>query len=317
MIKEDEYILWLARESALISLITIFISIFQMAKLFIHRILCSIIFIINIVWLFLINFSASSNFLIRFLQNTLLPGTSTNFVTFGPGEIGILLQSVLGININRISFLFDQPSTYFSLITLCAITLAFEKSRKFSLLFFIVGFLACPAKISIIIMPLYILAFISSTRRRAVQVFSFYLAWIAVSIIAFSPVLIAVIVEVYFQGSLTLDYSDSIASRVYFTWLIGTGAMPWELSSWQIQNFVYAEYDGIAAKIPFFLSGLVTLLLFRHARPEGLSVITVSLLTLQYGSSMTMAFFYFVVLSQINRIEAPSCQRYAPKCNLT
>lgn len=314
LVKEEVYIFWLVQESILICLITTCNSFFAVRPR-VHILVCYLLLIVNIVWLCVISFGIDSSLFIQFLKFMLFSNVATESVTFGPGEIGQLLQSVLGIKLNRISFLFDQPSTYFSLITLCAITLALEQRLKFSLLFLITGFLACPAKISVILIPLYLVVFMSSKHQQQFKVLSNYLAFITVLILVFSPILISVLVKIYYQGDLTLDYADSAASRVYFTWLVGTGVMPWEIS-WNTPRFVYAEYDGIAASFPFFLSGLVTALLFHKARPEGISLIMVLLLTLQYGSSLTMAFFYFVVLSHIKTLIALNYEKELQKCNL-
>ncbi|HCJ6990095.1 TPA: hypothetical protein NVB95_003879, partial [Vibrio cholerae] len=94
-----------------------------------------------------------------------------------------------------------------------------------------------------------------------------------------------ILVDLFFNGQIILDLSDSLSARVYWTWMISQGSSLWDLGEMSLTNF--AAFDGYVSKLAFFMGGLFSLLFVRQ-KIFALSLLFTLIASFQYGSVFFM-----------------------------
>lgn len=293
MISEETYLLWLIRENILLIAI-MFIMLFLSSKIRFENILIYFIFTVNILHVLQALIGYREPFFYQFLDLLLLPDTARDVTEYGTGVIGALIYSYTGLSLNRINILFDQPSTYFIMITLLSFVLLFQKKHKFSFLFFIVGFLASPTKFGLVMVFLFLFIFILRNNYNFQIELQIFLILGAIFTVTYLPFIVGFFGNMIYDGKVVLDYNSSIESRIYWTWLYGNGYMPWEVIT-VTSNEKYAVYDGIAAKIPFLLASIIAWIIAPKIKHFYVAMILTVFLSVQYGSNMTLIWLFFVL----------------------
>ncbi|HCJ6985255.1 TPA: hypothetical protein NVC16_002633, partial [Vibrio cholerae] len=113
------------------------------------------------------------------------------------------------------------------------------------------------------------------------------------------PFLINILVDLFFNGQIILDLSDSLSARVYWTWMISQGSSLWDLGEMSLTNF--AAFDGYVSKLAFFMGGLFSLLFVRQ-KIFALSLLFTLIASFQYGSVFFMGWLYYILLVSFNNI---------------
>jgi len=291
MISEETYLLWLIRENILIIAI-MFIMLFLSSKIRFENILIYFIFTINVLHILQELIGYREPFFYQFLDLLLLPDTARDTTEYGAGAIGGLIYSYTGFYFNRINILFDQPSTYFIMITLFSFVLLFQKKHKFAFWFFVVGFSACPTKFGIAMVFLFL--FFIRNRYNFSNKLQIFLILGAIFTVTYLPFIIGFLGNIIYDGNIILDYQSTIESRIYWTWLYGNGYMPWEVVE-RTGDFVYGVYDGIAAKVPFLIASIVAWIIAPKVRHFSAALILTVFLSIQYGVGMTLIWLFFVL----------------------
>jgi hypothetical protein len=295
MISDQTYLSWLIRETIII-IIIMFLMLFVSFKMRFEKLLIYIIFFVNIAHILQIIIGYYEPLFYNFLNLTLLPNQDSSLTQFGAGHIGGIISQGTGLALNRISILFDQPSTYFVIITLFAFVLMFQKQYKFSILFISTGFIASPTKVAILIIPFFLFFFFLRSMKNFKRNLEFFLILIAIFSITFLPFILAYLGNIYFDGAVFLTYENSIFARIYWTWLYGNGYLPWELSDMFAGGYSFGVYDGLAAGFPFILASILAWFIAPKVKHHSIALILTRFITIQYGTSFSMI-WVFIILS--------------------
>ena len=302
IIQDLYYATWLVKETIMISIV-LFLSLFVKFSTIVEKSLIGIFFITNLLHVLQQIVGIRVPIFYRALDYTLLPGSHTNITEYGPGTIGLILFDFTGIWFNRINLLFDQPSTYILLVTVLAFYLLLSGQRWFATIFIMVGSLACPAKITLYYLPVFLLfLFIRGHDNFKIKLYRLTLI-AAIFSITIVPYIVLYIGNTFYSGEYTSanSFDDSFIARTYWTWLYASGVPPWELMAVSNNRF-FGGYDGLAAGFPFMLSGVIGFFLSRKGRYIAISIIFTRLMLLQYGNQLTMAWVFIVILLSVRKL---------------
>lgn len=293
-INEPIYNSWLSRESILL-IIIMFTSLFVKFKIKLEMLLIYLIFYINILHIAQGVFGIKVEFVYSIIELLRLPGLDRGTIMYSNGPVGAVIFGLTGVYLNRITIFFDQPSTYFIMITLLSYVLLYQNKNKFALLFFLIGFLATPTKFGLMMLPLLLLIFYTKKKRRGYIYNNYLIFTMGIFFIFIYPLVVSIVVDIFYNGKIILDYDSSFESRVYWSWLYGTGILPWEVMNLN-NSEIFGVYDGVAAKMPLLLASVVAWIIAPKVRYIAISMILTVALTMQYGVGLTMGWIFFVVL---------------------
>ena len=272
-----------------------FIILFISFRLRLENFLIYLIFAVNAMHLLQTAFGYRSPLFYNFINSLLLPSLHTGITEFGQGGVGHYIFLYTGLYFTRLTILFDQPSTYFLLITLLSFVLMFQKKHKFSFVFIIAGFFACPTKVGLVLIPLYLFIYLFRKKYNFSRRLQVFLIAGGIFTLTFLPFIIGYLGNVYYDNNVVHSYNSSIESRIYWTWLYGNGYMPWEVIDKARGNFNYGTYDGIAAGFPFLLASILAWFIAPKVRHYTIALILTNFISVQYGTSMTSIWAFFVL----------------------
>ncbi len=294
MIGEQDYLMWLIRENTFL-LVLMLTMLFVSSKIRFEFVLIYFIFIMNILHIVQSLVGYREPLFYSFVDMLLLPGVDRDVTIYSAGVIGSIIHEASGVYLNRMNLFFDQPSTYFIIITLLSFVLLFHQRDRLALCFFVVGFLSSPTKFGLAMVVLFFAFYLLKNRYNFSNKMQSVTVFGAIFTITYLPFIIGILGNIIYEGNVVLDYVSTIESRIYWSWLYGNGYMPWEAMATVGGNESYGVYDGIAAKVPFLFASIVAWFVAPRVRHFSLAMILTVFLSIQYGINMTLVWLFFVL----------------------
>lgn len=285
--------IWLMREFLFFFFISIY-CVFCKGKNRFEYVLIYFLLLVNVLHVFQSIIGYRFDLFYGFLDSLWLPGAARRNLVYSPGEFGAFFVFWFGIYFERLNVFIDEASTYAIINFALSVFLISVSRLKFAITFFVFAFFASMAKVFVILLPLFLFfMFLSFNFKRRIKLF---VLSISVFIIIY-PILVNLIVHLFFDGQLVLDLSDSMSARIYWTWFFSEGNALSNLSD--ISPGQFSVYDGYISKLPFFLGALFSLFLVNR------NIFVFSLLftlaaSFQYGAVFFMGWLYYVFLISLH-----------------
>ncbi|MCX9570639.1 hypothetical protein [Vibrio cholerae] len=295
LVRNVFFSIWIVREFFFLFFIS-FLWVFLKNKNVFEYFLIYFLFIVNVLHVLQSIIGYKIVYFYNFLDMLWLPGTERQTLVYSPGEFGSFFVLWFGLYFDRINVFIDEASTYAIINFALSVFLISVSRRKFAICFFAFSFFASMAKVFVILLPLFL--FFNLLYLKFNRLIKLFVLFVFVFIIGY-PFLINILVDLFFNGQIILDLSDSLSARIYWTWMISQGSSLWDLGEMSLTNF--AAFDGYVSKLSFFMGGLFSLLFVRQ-KIFALSLLFTLIASFQYGSVFFMGWLYYILLVSLNNI---------------